>query len=408
MRRFDLAVIGGGPCGLYASLLASKLGIDTVLFEEHGEIGSPQHCAGHISIKGLRALGLRIPQRLLTGAYRGAILHSPSGRTLLLDAGEEVSVSIDRKGFERHLADLSEGAGTELILGERVNGIRPSGGSLEILTSSPNSAPARCKIAIDAEGYPPKLLGGMRAWSPRNYSALMGIGAEVEEVHGVREGFVELYFGGDTAPGFFAWLIPLRGGGARIGLATERGNPRELLDRFVRNRLMRSGKLPDRPRIFEMKPHPIPIWRGDYRTYGDGLLVVGDAASQVKPTTGGGLFLGMSCSAMAVETAKRALSIGDWGRASLKRYERLWRRAFSLELRLMGAIRRMALGLGDRGIDALFDELSGSAILEAISRNPEMDLQGRAILGALLDPIRLLSAAKALWRSFLEAYLRRG
>lgn len=407
-RRFDLAVVGGGPCGLYASLLASKSGIDAVLFEEHGEIGSPQHCAGHISIRGLRALGLRVPQGLLRGAYRGAILHSPSGRTLLLDAGEEVSVSIDRKGFERHLADLSESAGTTLILGERVKEIRRMGKSLEIIPSSPNSAPAECRIALDAEGYPPKLLGGMRYWSPSHYSALMGIGAEVEEVHGIREGFVELYFGRATAPGFFAWLIPLRGGGARIGLATERGNPKDLLDRFVRDRLIRSGKLPDRPRMVEMKPHPIPIWRGNYRTYGDGLLVVGDAASQVKPTTGGGLFLGMSCSAMAVETAKRALSSGDWGEVSLKRYERLWRKAFSLELRMMGAIRRIAFGLGDRGIDALFDELSGSALLDAMNRNPEMDLQGRAVLSALLDPIRLFSAAKAFWRSFLEASLRRG
>jgi flavin-dependent dehydrogenase len=381
--------------------------MDVVLFEEHRDIGSPQHCAGHISTRGLRALGIEMPQRLLTGAYRGAILHSPSGKRLIFDAGRTVSVSIDRRGFERHLADLSEGAGTALALGSRVRGLRPLGGSLEVRPSSPGPAAVNCRMALDAEGYPPKLLGEIRAWSPRDYSALMGIGAEVEEVDEVREGFVELYFGRDIAPGFFAWLIPLKGGGARIGLATERGNPRELLNRFIRDRLIPPGKLPSRPRMAEMEPHPIPIWRGNYKTYGERLLVVGDAASQVKPTTGGGLFLGMSCSSMAVGTARRALSTGDYGEGALSRYERLWRRAFSLELKLMGALRRIASGLGDRGVDILFEELSGSALIDRMNRDPEMDFQGKAIFRALLDPISSISAARIFFKLFSKGFLRR-
>jgi geranylgeranyl reductase family protein len=405
-RHFDLAVVGGGPCGLYASLLASRSGIDTVLFEEHESIGSPQHCAGHISLKGIRELGLRLPQRLFRGTYRGAILHSPSGRALTLDAGEEVSASIDRRGFEIYLSDLSQSAGTTLALGERVRGARPAGGSLEIISRLRS---AKCKILLDAEGYPPRLLGEMGAWSPGDYSALIGIGAEVEEAYAAREGFVELYFGRGIAPGFFAWLIPLKGGGARIGLATEGGNPRQLLDRFMRDRLIRSGRLPDRPRMVEvLSPHPIPIWRGGYKTYGNGLLVVGDAASQVKPTTGGGLFMGMRCSSMAIETAKLALSAGDWGSDALSRYERLWKGAFSLELRLMGAIRRAIFGLGDREMDALFEGLSNSALLEMANSNPEMDFQGRALLRALLNPIGFISIARALSRPFLGALFKRG
>ena len=54
----DAIVVGGGPVGSYAALNLAKKGVKTTVFEEHPQIGLPSHCAGHISIRSLRNMGL--------------------------------------------------------------------------------------------------------------------------------------------------------------------------------------------------------------------------------------------------------------------------------------------------------------------------------------------------------------
>ena len=54
----DVAIIGGGPVGSYAALHLAKKGIPVTVYEEHPEIGLPSHCAGHISIRSLKTMGL--------------------------------------------------------------------------------------------------------------------------------------------------------------------------------------------------------------------------------------------------------------------------------------------------------------------------------------------------------------
>lgn len=48
-ESFDVMVIGGGPSGLFTSLLLSKEGIKTVLIDKESEIGKDVVCSGVIS-----------------------------------------------------------------------------------------------------------------------------------------------------------------------------------------------------------------------------------------------------------------------------------------------------------------------------------------------------------------------
>jgi flavin-dependent dehydrogenase len=75
------------------------------------------------------------------------------------------------------------------------------------------------------------------------------------------------------------------------------------------------------------------------RTYGDNALLVGDAAGQVKPFSGGGIYTSLVAARHASATIERAFGTGDFSSESLSIYERAW----------MREVRAAVLALGTSG-----------------------------------------------------------
>jgi flavin-dependent dehydrogenase len=139
---------------------------------------------------------------------------------------------------------------------------------------------------------------------------------------------VEVYFGREVAPGSFAWIVPFRRGGAskaRIGLLASR-DAGGYLDRFLRSPKVASRVLPGRPWHYRRRPIPL---RPIQRTYAERVLVVGDAAGIVKPTTGGGIYYGLLTAELAAATAEEALAAGDYSPGFLRRYQAAWQSAIA-------------------------------------------------------------------------------
>ena len=129
--------------------------------------------------------------------------------------------------------------------------------------------------------------------------------AEVESVQDVELDAVEVYFGKSYAPGFYGWLIPKTDGSAKVGLATNHGDPREYLKRLMTKHPVASKQLA-KAKITQVGYHAITLGGPIDRSYADGFLAVGDCASQVKPTTGGGVIFGLTCAREAAEVASQA------------------------------------------------------------------------------------------------------
>jgi flavin-dependent dehydrogenase len=142
--------------------------------------------------------------------------------------------------------------------------------------------------------------------------------------------------------------------------------------------------------------HPIPVGGALDRTYADNVMAVGDAASQVKPTTGGGIVFGLLCGRIAGETAAGAIRSGDLSAGRLGEYERSWRRLIGFDLRAMSYLRRLLYRLPDRNLDRIFSIASDLGADEILNRSSDIDFQGRTLLGLARDPrlfITLLSAS---------------
>jgi len=90
------------------------------------------------------------------------------------------------------------------------------------------------------------------------------------------------------------------------------------------------------------------------RTVKHRVLVVGEAAGQVKTTTGGGISYGLLCSEIAIEVLKKAFGKGDLSERKLAEYDRLWRKKLEGELRMGHLVRRFFEKLSDKHIDKIF------------------------------------------------------
>lgn len=391
--NFDVVVIGAGPCGSFSALTLKKLGVEgVVVFEEHSEVGVPQHCAGHISIRGLKRLGLHPPKKIVENEIRGVVFHSPSGRRFVVRRDQPVSVVVNRELFDKYVAELAVRAGAELRLGVKVKSLNVKGNAVEgvVVQGGAGRKLVGSSIVVDAEGCSSSLLrkAGLPTLDPS--MVVYGAQADVEDVCDVERDMVEVYLGRSYAPNFFAWIIPKRDGSAKVGLGTSRGNPRRFLTRFMKKHPIASQKM-RRSKVARVAFHPITLGGPISETYGDGILVVGDAASQVKPTTGGGVVFGMLCARIACKVACEALAKEDFSGTLLSRYQARWKREIGFELAAMLRLRRMLNRLSDKKIDKLLELCSNLELNTALEKVGDVDLQGRTLLRLIQKPKGFLS-----------------
>ena len=244
-------------------------------------------------------------------------------------------------------------------------------------------------VVIDAEGCSSTLLRRTGLQTLRSRMVVRAIQAEVDIVDEIDEDMVQVYLGRKYAPGFFAWVIPKRGASAKVGLATWTGDPREYLHRFMKNHPVASRKL-RKSNITNLSLHPISLGGPVPKTYSNGLLVVGEAASQVKPTTGGGVIVGLSCSRIAGEVAYEAVKNDDFSEAFLSRYQSRWKELVGFDLTLMRRIRKLLNHLSDDKIDRIVDLCKKLRINEVLEEVGDLDFQGRSIIPMVRHPTTLV------------------
>ena len=212
-----------------------------------------------------------------------------------------------------------------------------------------------------------------------------GIQAQVDNLEDINEEMVEVYLGEDYAPDFYAWIIPRKDGSGKIGLATSKGNPYDYLKLFMNKHPIASKKLRN-CRITKMYAHPIPVMGPIPKTYSNGFLAVGDSASQVKPTTGGGVIFGLTCAKIAGEVAFDSIKNNNFSEQFLSIYQKKWKRLLDFDLSTMLKIRRILNRISDKKIDKIIRLCSKFKIDELLEKFGDLDFQGRSIIPMIKYP----------------------
>ncbi|MBS7622630.1 NAD(P)/FAD-dependent oxidoreductase [Candidatus Bathyarchaeota archaeon] len=385
---YDAVVVGAGPIGSTVARMIAERGFKTLLCEEHEFNGRPCHCTGKLTAHAFEEFDL--PRDSVVNSVRAALLHSPSGKTLLIRRKTVDSYILDRELFDSRLAEMAYSAGAELSPQTRLDDLhRGSDGFVTLQGRKMGGlVEFRTRLVIDAEGASPILLKKLDLQNKGRF--LTGLQYEIAGVELDSSDTVELYFGREVAPGFFAWIVPLGDDEARVGLCIRSSYAtlpvRDYLERFLRNRLL-SIRFRKR-RVMKTYTGVLPIGGPISKSHTDSVLVVGDSAAHVKSTSGGGIYFGLKAAEAAAYTAVESMEEGDTSERFLRRYEVRWRRSIGYELRATAIARRILDKLTDTEFDRLFRILSDETMSGIIQAYGDTAYQTR-----LLKPImpRLLN-----------------
>ncbi|NQW17637.1 MAG: NAD(P)/FAD-dependent oxidoreductase [Chloroflexi bacterium] len=349
---FDVVVIGAGPGGAQAALAFSERGRSVALLDSRHDIGN-KLCTGIVSTE--CAEEYSVPQDLRKFSANGATVHTPSGRSIVIRRNESQAIAIDREKFVRGVATAAENSGTQLMLGFRATGIVINKFGVRVTASSNGRTEViEARSVVLATGFQAPLADQIGLDTPNT----IGLAAQVEiETDDVAT--VQVYARRYLPQTSFGWISPTGPGTAHIGLLG-REHPVSALQGFT-DGLEQDGfkyKVLSRPRYWG-----VPL-RASRRSYGYRCLAVGDAAGQIKPTTGGGIYYAMKAGDMAAQTLDDALARDDFSTGRLKKYEEHWKSLLGKELRLGYMARLFYERLTDAELDRILLAADDSGILD--------------------------------------------
>lgn len=352
----DVAIVGCGPVGAFCAKTLADKGFRVIVFEEHEDIGLPKHCSGliHPRIEDIADMSF---EDAVENEIRGAhIFHGDEEISLHADSCK--SLVLDRSVVDRMLAESAEAAGADVRRGEgaRTFERRADG----ILVND-----VKCRILLGADGIRSRVAGSF------------GLSEKAEIIRGIQcnarfkaseRDSVQVYFGGDVAPGFFGWVIPTTEDECRIGLGVNAGSA----SAYLKKLLQRLGAEP-----YETFGGGIPIGLRR-KSYSERVMLIGDAAMQVKPISGGGVNIGLRCARICADVAERALENDATDERSLSVYQDLWKKEFGREIRFGMAARRFIYSLDDEKISRILSA-PDEALLSKIAMYGDIDHPSRIV-----------------------------
>jgi geranylgeranyl reductase family protein len=387
---YDVLVVGAGPTGSNAARLLALEGWKVLLVEEHPEVGQPVQCAGLVTPRTFDHTPFPIGD-LHQNDLRGGLIVAPDGTQVEFVSNAIQAQAMDRARFDQRCAEFAVRAGVELrVATKAVGATRDPGGVTVTLQRLGLRSTVRVRLLVGADG----IRGSVARWFdfPPVDEIVSAYEAELAGCH-IPEGrghVIPMFSGASQAPGFFSWIIPVGGDRTRTGLAVAPGMNEQSARAYYE-------------RMFT-DPHSAPYLAGAKPTYliiggiplglrsrlvDDRVMLVGDAAGMAKPTSGGGIYMGLVGSEHLAAVAGKGLRTDSLSRGDLLPYERRVKRTIARELRKGTLLRGLYKRFTDADFNRLARLLSKPRAKAVIERLGDIDYPSRLLLPLLWAEPRL-------------------
>lgn len=354
-EAYDIIIVGAGPAGSTAAKHAADGGASVLLLEKDREIGIPVRCAEGVSKLGLKSV-LEIQDRWIAQVITGARLVAPNGTSVEPNAGG-IGFILHRKIFDADLAAMAAESGADIVTKAYVHGLRtergiPTGVCLRHLGKDME---IKASVIIGADGIESRVgrWAGLNTVTPLKHidtcvqMTLAGIDVDPETV--------EFHFGSRIAPGGYLWVFPKGSGIANVGLgiagtASRNRKAIDYLNAFIERRCPRAA-------ILTMVAGGVPTMPTMDTIVQDGLMLVGDAAHQINPLSGGGILNAVIAGRIAGGVAAGAIRSGDVSAKRLSEYPKSWEKAQGLSNQRAFRIKNVVTQLSDDNLNKIAEIL---------------------------------------------------
>jgi geranylgeranyl reductase family protein len=266
-----ITIIGAGPAGSYLAYLLAKKGKKVTLIEEHEKIGSPVQCTGIVT--GSIEKYVKLPNDVIANRCNKVIIVSKNNRI----ETKTDEIVMWRNKFDEFLANKARDQGVNILTNTQFIGFNGKH-SIKIKNKNNNgTGELICDYVIGADG-PSSTVAKESGFDPI-IDFYIGMQAKVKLKTDLD--VFETYFGNEDFPKFFGWVVPESENVVRLGLGTF-NNTKELFYKFLEKRTGNKETLCWESGIF-------PVYDPNKIIQKDNVFLIGDAATQVKATTGGGI-----------------------------------------------------------------------------------------------------------------------
>lgn len=347
---YDVIVVGAGPAGSIAAKTTAEAGLKTILLEKRQEIGTPVRCAEATGTRQEIGKFIPIDDSWINADIAAGRFISPSGHEMYKNAGH-VGIMLERKIFDRALAEQAGDFGSEIqcraaVVGLTENGVKVSsfGNEYEIT--------GRYIIASDGvESQVARFAGIKNTMKLKDiHSCIQYLVRDIE----IDEECIDIYVGNKVSPGGYVWVFPKGKRMANVGLGictnkSKNKNAKAYLDEFMEKHFPK-GK------IVGMVLGAVPGSSYVKQLVKDNILFIGDAARQVNPLTGGGIFFALEAGRISGEVIAEAHRKGD--NSILQNYQTIWDKEYGKLFSMYYKMRKLFLSMNDDEFDFLVQEVN--------------------------------------------------
>ena len=323
--NYDVIIVGGGPSGSMASIEIAKAGFSVCILEKDRDIGMPVRCGEAIGNHGLTQF-FKPKKEWIATEIKAAELIAPNGKNIKVPFVNETGFILNRRIFDYDLSRYAANAGAEVYTKAYVKGIHKINGHISgvILDYLGEEKIIKSNIVIGADG----LTSRVGRWAGLKTQVRMkdmesAVQYSVSNID-LKNNKMIMYVGKKHAPGGYLWVFPKGDRFANIGIGisgkySKHKSAKRYLDEFMASEYPHAA-------ILTTMCGGVPCAKPMKRPIADGLMLVGDAAHQINPMTGGGIVSGMKAGWIAGQVAADAVKTSDYSEKKLQAYpDAMWK-----------------------------------------------------------------------------------
>ncbi len=354
MTDYDIIVVGAGPIGSTYAYHMANMGYKVALYDLRGRIGEPLQCAGLVSTN-INDI-CTIPEEIIFNKVKGAHLISSDNTCITVEKDKEAAYVLDRVYYDKYLFQKAVDAGVQAHLNTRVLDV-------DIENNMIKTADSTVSAKLIAVACGPTSSTSRKMNPDLEDEHFLAIQYTVQSDN-INTDYVSLEVHEEILPGFL-WKIPVSPTIQRVGLFTNLS--------YQQASTILNNSLKSTDTVLERHSGSIPKYNKDKKIVKNNTILIGDCASQIKPTTGGGLITGLTMAKLA--SIKSDLALKENDNKYLMEYEKEYHQRYNNEFKAQQNVQKIMTDCTADDFNYMFKQLKENQVDKMISEYGDMDTQ---------------------------------